>query len=232
MLTFATYLPSNPMNHDLPQQVPPRGDGTQDEEDSRIAAIADELQRLCRVHEAERGTGQANVSPFETEQRQAEALAKRLHCWMPMTEAFRLGVPGPSGHENDTYVADRYIYKVNNLLNSGGIVALLRRIVMHNRLFPETAYRLHGFAGFDGRTVQPVLRQLRIEQAHPATQVKIDTYMSALGFTKLEGQEGKFTNGVYEVWDILPRNVLVDNEGDLYVIDAEIASISAKAQSD
>jgi len=151
---------------------------------------------------------------------------------MPMTEAFRLGVPGPSGHENDTYVADRYIYKVNNLLNSGGIVALLRRIVMHNRLFPETAYRLHGFAGFDGRTVQPVLRQLRIEQAHPATQVMIDTYMSALGFTKLEGQEGKFTNGVYEVWDILPRNVLVDNEGDLYVIDAEIASISAKAQSD
>ncbi|MBQ8052117.1 MAG: hypothetical protein IJ197_11205 [Bacteroidaceae bacterium] len=220
------------MNHDIPQQVPPRGDRTQDEEDSRIAAIADELQRLCRVHEAERGTGQANVSPFETEQRQAEALAKRLHCWMPMTEVFRLGVPGPSGHENDTYVADHYIYKVNNLLNSGGIVALLRRIVMHNRLFPETAYQLYGFAGFDGRTVQPVLRQLRIEQAHPATQVMIDTYMSAIGFTKSEEQEGRFTNDVYEVWDILPRNVLVDNEGDLYVIDAEIASISAKAQKD
>ena len=98
-----------------------------------------------------------------------------------MTEVFRLGVPGPSGHENDTYVADHYIYKVNNLLNSGGIVALLRRIVMHNRLFPETAYQLYGFAGFDGRTVQPILRQLRIEQAHPATQVMIDTYMSAIG---------------------------------------------------
>lgn len=142
-----------------------------------------------------------------------------------MAEVFRLGIPGPSGHENDTYVADRFIYKVNNLLNSGGIVALLRRIVMHNRLFPETAYQLHGFAGWEGRTVQPVLRQVRIEQARPATQVMIDTYMSALGFTRMEGEEGRFSNGTYEVWDVLPRNVLVDREGDLYVIDAEIASL-------
>lgn len=26
----------------------------------------------------------------------------------------------------------------------------------------------------------------------------------------------------YEVWDLLPRNVLKDNDGDIYVIDAEI----------
>jgi hypothetical protein len=42
--------------------------------------------------------------------------------WIPMDEVFDLGVPGPSGNENDTYVSGSNIYKVNNLLNSGGII--------------------------------------------------------------------------------------------------------------
>ena len=29
-------------------------------------------------------------------------------------------------------------------------------------------------------------------------------------------------NTDYEVWDLVPRNVLKDNDGDIYVIDAEI----------
>ena len=27
----------------------------------------------------------------------------------------------------------------------------------------------------------------------------------------------------YEVWDVVPRNVLRDKDGDMYVVDAEIA---------
>ena len=140
---------------------------------------------------------------------------------MPMTDVFKLGVPGPSGNENDTYVADNGIYKVNNLLNSGSIVSLLRRIIMHNIIFPDTAYSFYGFAGFDGRTVQPVLLQPRVANAQPAKQIMIDTYMAAIGFEKTV-EKGHFTNGEYEVWDLLPRNVLVDEEGDIYVVDAEI----------
>lgn len=49
----------------------------------------------------------------------------------------------------------------------------------------------------------------------------IDTYMAALGFEK-GADEGRYTNGEYEVWDLLPRNVLVDDDGDLFVVDAEI----------
>lgn len=48
----------------------------------------------------------------------------------------------------------------------------------------------------------------------------IDTYMAALGFEKKD-KVGHFFNNTYEVWDILPRNVLVDQEGDIYVVDAE-----------
>lgn len=67
----------------------------------------------------------------------------------------------------------------------------------------------------------PILRQRLVKNARPATQVMIDTYMAALGFTKTD-REGHFTNGTYEAWDLLPRNVLVDKDGDLYVVDAEL----------
>lgn len=148
-------------------------------------------------------------------------MAKAGGYWIPMSQVFDLGVPGASGNENETYVTDGFVYKVNNLLNSGSIVAQLRKILMHNLLFPDTAYRFHGFTGFDGRIVQPIFRQVRIENARPATQVMIDTYMSALGFTKTS-TDGRFSNGEYEVWDVIPRNVLADKDGDLFVVDAEI----------
>ena len=121
---FAAEI-SKTVNHDISQPIPQGGDGAQDAENSRIAAIADELQRLCAVHEAQLRVGEADVSRFEAEQRAAEQMAKANGYWIPMMDIFDLGVPGPSGNENNTYVAEDIIYKVNNLLNSGSIVALL-----------------------------------------------------------------------------------------------------------
>ena len=213
------------MDYDISQPIPQRSNGAQDAENSRIAAIADELERLCAVHEAQSGNCQQDVSRFETEQRVAEQMAKSQGFWVPMMDVFDLGVPGPSGNENDTYVGEKVIYKVNNLLNSGSIVALLRKILMHNQIFPDTAYSFRGFAGFDGRTVQPIIIQPRIANARPATRIMIETYMAAIGFEKT-AQEGRFRNGQYEVWDVVPRNVLVDEEGDIFVVDAEIKQIS------
>ena len=48
--------------------------------------------------------------------------------------------------------------------------------------------------------------------------------MAALGFEKMS-EEGRYSNGKYEAWDLLPRNVLVDDEGDLFVVDAEIKQL-------
>ena len=104
------------------------------------------------------------------------------------------------------------------------IVKLLDKVLLHNLIFPNTAYILHGFAGYDKRSVMPVLMQRRIRNAQPATQIMIDTYMSALGFSK-ENDEGRYSNGTYVVWDVVPRNVLVDADGDMYVVDAEIKKL-------
>ena len=212
------------MNDDIFESVSQGSNGAYDEENRRIQEVSNELQRLCRLHEEKSGNGKANGTRFEIEQRAAEQLAKDAGIWIPMDDVFDLGTPGPSGNENDTYVSETTIYKVNNLLNSGGICKLLDKILLHNLIFPNTAYRLHGFTGYDGRTIMPVLEQERICEAKPATQIMIDTYMSALGFEK-NGESGRFSNNDFVVWDVVPRNVLVDKDGDMYVIDAEIAKI-------
>jgi len=209
------------MSNDIPESVSQRGYGAYDEENRRIQEISDELQRLCRLYEAQPGAGQADRSCFEIEQRATEQYAKSVGMWIPMDKVFDLGDPGPCGNENDTYVSHDTIYKVNNLLNAGGICRLLEKILLHNLLFPNTSYRLYGFAGYDGRSVCPVLEQERVCNARPATQIMIDTYMSALGFAK-ENDEGRYSNGTYVVWDVVPRNVLIDADGDMYVVDAEI----------
>ena len=212
------------MSNDILESVSQRVYGAYDAENRRIKEISDELQRLCRLHEAQPRTGHEDRGRFEIEQRVAEQYAKSVGMWIPMDDVFDLGIPGPSGNENDTYVAKDTIFKVNNLLNSGSIHSLLDKIILHNLLFPNTAYKLIGFAGYDGRSVMPVLEQERICNAQPATQIMIDTYMSALDFSK-ENDEGRYSNGTYLVWDVVPRNVLVDADGDMYVIDAEIKKL-------
>lgn len=115
------------MGHDLFKSVSQGSDRAQDEENRRIEEIANELERLCQLHEAQFGDGKANVNRNEIEFRLAEQFAKDNGCWIPIMQVFDLGVPGPSGNENDTYVSDEFIYKVNNLMNSGNIVSLFRR---------------------------------------------------------------------------------------------------------
>ncbi len=60
------------MNHDISQSVSQRGNGANDKENRRIHEIADELQRLCRLHEKESRDSKTDGSLFEIEQRVAE----------------------------------------------------------------------------------------------------------------------------------------------------------------
>ena len=209
------------MNDDLFKSVPQGSIGTQDAENRRIEAIADELRRRCELYEAQCGDGQSHVTPFEAEQRVAELFAKENGLWIPMDQVFDLGTPGPSGNENDTYVSNDVIFKVNNLLNSGSILRLFDKVRMHNEIFPDTFYQLHAFTGFDGRSIMPILRQDLVKDAEPTPQIAIDTYMAALGFNR-EGIVGRYSNADYIVWDLIPRNVLRDHDGDIFVVDAEI----------
>ena len=213
------------MSYDISQPVSQRGCGEETPENRKIYEIANELHRRCQLYETQLRNGEKHVSCLELEQHVAELFAKENDLWIPISDVFDLGVPGPSGNENDTYVSNNIIYKVNNLLNSGSISRLLEKIMMHNDLFYDTAYTFYAFTGFDGRSIMPILTQHLVKEAIPATNIEIETYMAALGFEKTL-QEGRFRNAQYEVWDLIPRNVLIDNDGDIFVVDAEIMHVS------
>ena len=68
----------------------------------------------------------------------------------------------------------------------------------------------------------PVLQQRLVKDALPATAIEIETYMAAIGFIK-QNDEGRYANDDFVVWDLVPRNVLRDKDGDIFIIDAEIA---------
>ena len=212
----------NPMNDDVSQPVSQRGRGAEAKENRRIQEVADELRRRCQLYEAQLRESQDYVSRLDVEAHVAELYAKEIGIWLSMEEVFRLGVPGPSGNENGTYVSNDIIYKVNNLLNcNGSILQLLEKTMWHNNLFNDTSYSLHAFTGFEGRTIMPVLQQNLVKNAEPATSIEIDTYMAAIGFIKMNN-EGRYSNDEYEVWDLVPRNVLKDKDGDVFIVDAEI----------
>jgi hypothetical protein len=37
-----------------------------------------------------------------------------------------------------------------------------------------------------------------------------------------QGIQAAFFRHTYEIWDLVPRNILVDAEGDIFVVDAEM----------
>ena len=212
------------MNNEIFKYFSSRGSEAETAENSRIKEITLELCRRCSIHEKEYATSSKHVNS-RLEQRVAEEYAKSSNYWKPIQQVFELGLPGPSGNENDTYVSDGVIFKINNLLNShGSVISLFYKILLHNTIFIETAYEFVGFTGFDGTTVMPIFKQNLIANAVPATQIEISTYMAALGFEKTE-KLGAYRNKEILIWDMLPRNVLRDTEGDLFVIDAEIKLI-------
>lgn len=204
------------------QSIPQRERGTEAQKDRRM----EEAERAIRrrqssgTNETQFGRSQSALSRQEIEARAAEEYAKENGLWIPMDKVFDLGTPGPSGNENDTYISnDGYVYKVNNLMNSKGILPLFDRIKLHNQIFPSSRYEFVGFTGFDGRSIYPIFRQAYVHESTNATPEEIEEYMNTLGFSKIN--EHKYTNGDITISDLRPRNVLKDTDGDLYVVDAE-----------
>ena len=54
------------IDYDISEPISQGSDEAQEAENCRIAEITDELRRLCRIHEAQFGAGEGDVSAFET----------------------------------------------------------------------------------------------------------------------------------------------------------------------
>ena len=197
------------------------------EESCPIEVFAAELRRRIKESPGDAQKNLQTLSGLDTkiEALIAEKLARERGMWVEFSQIALLGTPFPSGVENEVYLNSHgnLIYKVNNLITSKSLLSLFDRLILHNSIFPQTGYLLSGFTGFSNGSIYPILRQDFIPNEREATPIEIDMYMAAIGFQKIS--EAKYSNGVVEVSDLHPRNVLRDSEGDLYVIDAEFRKI-------
>lgn len=216
-------LQAQEQQDEVPQRISQNNDRTQASQNGRMEEAAIRLRSGSETFVRTGRRSQSEIS--ESEVKEAESYAKENGIWIPFNDVFNLGRPGKSGNENDTYFSpEGYVYKVNNLINSGDIASLLERLLLHNQVFPETAYELVGFTGFEGRNVYPIVKQSAVNNPTEATTEEIEAYMTSLGFTKIS--ETGYTNNEIVVSDLHPRNVLKDADGDIYVVDAEFKKTS------
>lgn len=117
------------------------------------------------------------------------------------------------------------VIKLNNFEYAGDdLENFFFRIFAHNKLFNNVPYQMIGFTYNSKQEFCAVLIQPYILAKREATEEEIITYMQALGFEMVYIDE--FHNEEYEVFDVVPNNVLCGIDNDLYFIDTQIRSRS------
>ena len=204
-------------------------DGGQEESLYQLRARIEEASRDARESKSGRSEGRRAEEEIN---RFIESESKKNGVWVPIEDISNLGSPFVSGNENDVYL-DRengVLYKVNNLMNSGTLPELFKRIDLHNKFFPDTKYDLVGFTGFgDGRAVYPIYKQEFVDNAVFASPEEINDYMHSIGFERTV--EAEYSNNEVTISDLRPRNVLKDSDGDIYVIDADFKAKEQQAEN-
>lgn len=135
------------------------------------------------------------------------------------------------GGENEVYTSDAdIVVKLNNFEYAGDdLENFFIRIVAHNKFFCNVPYQMIGFAYNSRREFCAVLTQPHIQAEREATEDEIAEYMQALGFEMDYIDE--FHNEQYEVFDVVPNNVLYGIDRDLYFIDTQIRLRNMSSQN-
>lgn len=134
--------------------------------------------------------------------------------------------------ENDVYInADgKTVTKVNNLNtvtsgeNANNLNAFIDRIEAHNTLFPEDKITIIGYGNNKHGESSVVMEQSYIDAERNATEKEISDYLESNGF-KLDGTRAwsnghqVWSNGIYELYDARPANVIKGKDGKLHFFD-------------
>jgi len=213
--------------NEISKSVSQRNNGEKIRGNIKNEEISIELQRRIRKAQKDARIGKNERDTRIIDNKVIFEYANETGTWID--NLYDLGDFFIGGNENNLAYDDKngILYKSNNLLNSGSFINFLHKIKIHNKLFPETRYDFVGFTGISINVnlpyVEPIYRQDFIKNAVFASTNEIDDYMNNLGFIKIEDYKYKINN--IEVWDLRPRNVLKDENGNIYIIDAEFKKI-------
>ena len=114
-------------------------------------------------------------------------------------------------------------FKRNNLSYHTTYLEFFYRLALHNASFPEAPYALEGFVINDGE-LQPIISQPHVRATKGATEVDVEKLMNKLGYTKIKGTQHDYYNAEkgIRVEDMHDENVLMDDEGNIFVVDPVI----------
>ena len=143
-------------------------------------------------------------------------------CWIE--NPIKLGIYVDRGSENEVYMSstDLKVYKLNDFRYSDdNLQPFFERVFAHNIYFKDCAYSLIGFSTNQSGKICAVLTQQVVTNARLATPEEIRNQLEHLGFHAEDNGE-YFTNGIHDVFDAVPNNVLVDNTGHIFFIDTII----------
>ena len=110
------------------------------EKNCAIEVFADKLRRRSSEDQSNAQGDSSKLSPsqlIDIDNSAAEALAKEMGLWLDFMEISNLGMPAPSGMENEVYLNSEgnLVYKVNNLMLSHSVSEFLNRLLLHNAYF-------------------------------------------------------------------------------------------------
>ena len=158
-----------------------------------------------------------------------EQLAKKKGCWIENISSLATTEIG-RGHENIVFRSTdgNNVLKFNNLIyiyDKESLVKFIDRLNSHNEFSLEAPYIILGFTRNPEGRIGLVMSQPYIKMAMEADSYTIESYLKKQGFRyenlSVENKKG-WTNDMFEFSDAVPRNVLMDIQGNLYFIDLQI----------
>ena len=192
-----------------------------DRTNSPINSILEQATHIVRRKKETTGTLEPTESYKRGQTKELIDFANSNNLWISLS---KLNVEFLSkGGENEVYTGnkDNIVIKLNNFEYAGDdLENFFTRINAHNKLFGNVPYQMIGFAYNSKKEFCAVLIQPYILAEREATEDEIATYMEALGFEMDYYDE--YHNSEYEVFDVVPNNVLYGIDGDLYFIDTQI----------
>ena len=116
------------------------------------------------------------------------------------------------------YLKDsRSVVKLNDAIYYLSWEDYFTSLLLHNYFFPDTAYRLSGFAK-DGEAVRAVVEQAFVKATEPTDLRHVEQFMLANGFVRIRNNDYLNPGLGIILEDLHDENVLTSN-GVLYFID-------------
>lgn len=216
------------------EQLPSGAEQANDQESLRAA-----LDVVRRVHRANPSVSPAistgssevwllseEIKRLESQQLSDWALANNLLFDADEFTRYWFDFGCVEGGEHQIFQMNGYFYKRNNLAFHTSYLEYFERLVLHNWLFPDTAYQFEGVQWVTENEspaqLRPVVTQKALRGVRGATRAEVEAEMSRMGFVRR--YEDNYFHPALSLFvdDLHDQNVLVDATGDLLIFDPVI----------